>query len=113
MTPLAALAPYMAAAASFNILTLSMSEDDKYLKSSIVLGTPLITTRGLLSLSDELPRIKMFTDSSPGAPPLSVIIRPGILPCNACCMFEVGACSNTLPVVVPTAPVKDPLVLCP
>src|SRR5690606_34147223 len=89
ITPLAALAPYMAADASFNTEMDSMSLE-LILSQPGGFCTPSTTTRGLLSPVVLLPRIKISALSAPGSPERLSAVSPGTNPDNELVRLTAG-----------------------
>ena len=86
----------MAAAASFNTETLSISLGSNLAKPSAP-ATPSITTSGVLSLKPDTPRISMVLDSLPGSNELEVTVNPGSLPVSALVKDATGAIFKSSP----------------
>ncbi len=105
ITPLAARDPYTAAAAaSFNIVMLSISFGlimamgllvfTRSASSPLIMATPSTTYNGLLpALIELVPRIRMLV-LEPGCPELWVICTPAILPDNILSREVAGISAN-------------------
>ena len=72
----------------------------------LMAGTPSITIKGSIPLTEEAPLIRKLTFSSPGLDELRVMTNPGVLPCNARAGLPVAMSAKTSDFTCSTEPVK-------
>lgn len=103
-TPFAPRVPYTAAAASFNMVTLSI-----LLGSSLSISIPIIpcpsrATPSITINASPIPRIFNVARSRSGAPEVIVEVKPGALPIKVLDKLTAGDCASSSPFMVFIAP---------